>query len=286
MDIHKLRIFAESWNVAYRKKQKGVPLDRLEEPFIVIRNSFRYWAADPFLFEKDGDTYIFAELYDYILARGVIGYLKLNADKPRWIPIIRERHHLSFPFIYEFNNEIFILPESIESKTLYQYRAVGFPDHWEKEEALLTNVRLVDTTPIKENDYKKALTYDIDDESLKYIDFSTKKIELLYSDPDGRKRPAGYINAKEGLRIAQKSEEDYGKGLILYQFDYSREQKYTESEMKIVSPQDVILSPKIYLDGMHTYNQSDHYEVIDIKTRRFNILNLGVRFFRKLRAFI
>lgn len=42
-------------------------------------------------------------------------------------------------------------------------------------------------------------------------------------------------------------------------------------------------SKKIYLDGMHTYNASEEYEVIDIKTRRFNILNFMFRLLGKVR---
>jgi hypothetical protein len=34
---------------------------------------------------------------------------------------------------------------------------------------------------------------------------------------------------------------------------------------------------------MHTYNASTHFEVIDIKTRRFNLLNLLFRMLSKLR---
>ena len=283
MDIYKSRFFAESWNVAYRKRQEGIPFEKSDETFIVIKNSFRYWAADPFLFEKDNETYIFAELYDYIEAKGVIGYLRLNDKNPRWIPVIREKYHLSFPFIYEENNEIYILPESNESKTLYRYRAVDFPGRWAKEEAIVKDVRLADTTPIKEHNNNLALTYDLADDSLKLIDLTQKNIKLLYPDKTGVRRPAGYINADKGIRAAQECLEDYGKGIILYHFELSWEQDYHEIEIKRIYPKNVVLSKKLYLDGMHTYNQSENYEVIDIKTRRFNILNFCMRLFRTVR---
>ncbi len=277
MDIHKLRIFAESWNVAYRKKKDSGLLDRLDEPFTVIENSFRYWAADPFLYEKDNDVYIFAELYDYIHARGVIGYYQLTAAHPRWVPIIQESHHLSFPFIYEMNGSVYIMPEAHKSNTLYRYRAESFPDRWVKDAVFLTDICLVDTTPIREYGYNRALAYDSSKDLLKFIDLETKEIKLLYNDSDGLKRPAGYINAAAGIRAAQECGNDYGKGIIFYQFELTQEQDYKELELKRVHPQDVILSREVYLDGMHTYNQSNHYEVIDIKTRRFNVLNICMR---------
>ena len=283
MDIYKSRIFAESWNVAYRKKQEGAPLDQLEETFIVIKNPYRYWAADPFLFEKESDVYIFAELYDYVLARGVIGYIHLNSDTPKWTPVIKEKYHLSFPFVYEYNNEIYILPEANESKTLYRYRAVEFPNKWVKEDALLTSVRLADTTPIREYDYNLALTYDLNDDSLNLVDLDNKTLKLIDHDPKGLKRPAGFIKGIAGIRAAQECGDDYGKGIIFYRYELTQDQDYIEKEIRRVHPQDVNLSEALYLDGMHTYNRSKHFEVIDIKTRRFNILNFIVRL---RRAFI
>lgn len=38
------------------------------------------------------------------------------------------------------------------------------------------------------------------------------------------------------------------------------------------------------MDGMHTYNGLGEYEVIDLKTRRFNILNFVFRILGKFRG--
>ena len=48
--LEKSKLFAESWNVAWRKKAPGEILDDLNTEFKVIKNGFRYWAADPFVF--------------------------------------------------------------------------------------------------------------------------------------------------------------------------------------------------------------------------------------------
>lgn len=41
-------LFAESWNVAWRKINRESILTDKITPFAIIKNSFRYWAADPF----------------------------------------------------------------------------------------------------------------------------------------------------------------------------------------------------------------------------------------------
>ncbi len=290
MNFYTLPVFAESWNVAYRKKKCNAPLAHSDEPFTVINNSFRFWAADPFLFEKGEDIFIFAELYDYIRCKGVIGYYQLNAKRPHWIPVIQEEHHLSFPFIFEIDNEIYILPEANKSNSLYCYHAVEFPNQWERMAPFYTNVRLADTTIIPSCGHDFALSYDLSDESLKLLNLSDKTIKVLFWDKQGIRRPAGYISEETAIRVAQDCEHDYGEGLILYQYSFSEESGYQETEIKRVYPQEVILSKKLYLTGMHTYNQSRVYEVIDVKTRRFNILNFCVRMIRavkrKLRSII
>jgi hypothetical protein len=51
----------------------------------------------------------------------------------------------------------------------------------------------------------------------------------------------------------------------------------TETELREIRPEELKYDRKIFLDGMHTYNANARYEVIDIKTRRFNILNFIMR---------
>ena len=61
-----------------------------------------------------------------------------------------------------------------------------------------------------------------------------------------------------------------------------KDDEYSEEEIQRVFPEDLSYSQEIYLDGMHTYNRLDKYEVIDVKTRRFNLLNLASRIIGKL----
>lgn len=100
-------LFAESWNVAWRKINRESILTDKITPFAIIKNSFRYWAADPFLFEYENQFYIFAELYDYIKCRGCLGYCKWDGIKfSGWKKIITEAHHLSYPFILKARTSV------------------------------------------------------------------------------------------------------------------------------------------------------------------------------------
>lgn len=281
INIKKTPIYSESWNVAYRKKAGDGVLENLDQQFTVIQNSFQYWAADPFLFENGDDIYVFAELYDYRLCRGVIGYYQINAVNPKWKPVIQEDYHLSYPHIFRKNGEIYILPEANASNSLYLYKAVHFPDQWEKQEPVIKNLKLVDTTLFQVDGTWFALSYKLGNpNTLVLINTDSFQVKEIYKDYDGIRRPAGLMDGMHGIRVAQNCIEDYGKGIIVYKFQLDQNTDYSEHEIRTVYPNELSLSGKLFLDGMHTYNQSERYEVVDIKTRRFNPLNFIVRLVR------
>lgn len=285
-------IYTESWNVAWRlRKGTNTLLNDKDTLFTVKRNSFRYWVADPFLFEYRGETYIFAELYDYIHCRGSIGYCKWNGKKfGKWKQIILESYHLSYPYIFEKDGNIFIMPESGADKSLYLYHAINFPDQWKKEKILRENVTYGDTTLFMWEDHEYALTYDVKNENkyeLVLLDMEDSKNDYTLENIKNINmcRPAGKVMKikEEHMRPAQKCVNDYGEGLVFYKYN-CEQGRYSEKEIEIIVPQNLKYSKKILLDGMHTYNTSKHFEVIDLKTRRFNILNFVFRIVRKIKG--
>lgn len=290
-DIRKTALYAESWNVAWRKGYPGNILSDVETPFNIIQNSYRYWAADPFVYERNGDVFVFAELYDYVLRRGVLGYCKLEDSKHmNWIPIIIEDYHLSYPCIVEQDGKIYLMPESSESKELALYEAVNFPNKWEKKAILRQDVAFADTTPLYRTACRWALTHDINNPykpELLLIDLKNKFGDIhIKTSNSFQSRPAGHIFQYNGtyIRPAQLSlncDEGYGKGLLFYSCSIDEEKEYDEQLIKSVMPMDLKYSRKVMLDGMHTYNASENFEVIDIKTRRFNFLNFVFRVFNK-----
>ncbi len=280
--------YAESWNVAWRKKSVGSILNDKETEFKVIKNSFRYWAADPFVFEYEGKTYIFSELYDYVKCKGCLGYCELDHYRPKWVPIISEEYHLSYPYIFKIENEIFIMPESSANNDVTIYKAKLFPKQWEKVKIVRKNVKYGDTTLFEWKNHTYALAYGTKDENYQLflldLEEQEKDQRIECSEIECR-RPAGKIfyYGDKTIRPAQNCKNGYGKGLYFYEFSINENNIYKEKVIEKILPQQVTLSEKLYLDGMHTYNGSEHYEVIDIKTRRFNILNFIFRIIQKFR---
>ena len=287
-------IFAESWNVAWRKRPVGSILADEETPFSVIKNSFRYWAADPFVYEYRGEVFVFAELYDYVLRRGVIGYCKINGIKQeKWTVVITEKYHMSYPCIMEYNGKFYMMPETSAGEELVLYEAEDFPKKWKKVSVIRRNVRFADTTPIEGEEAGWALTFQIGNSPcLKLVNLIDGTREYLIDNENHLKiRPAGKMFKQRGryIRPAQNSLDygaGYGRSLIFYEYHLGQNGLYWEKRIAEVKPEALSFSSNIMIDGMHTYNATDEYEVIDVKTRRFNLLNFICRIVGKFQSIL
>ena len=183
-----------------------------------------------------------------------------------------------------------MLPEANESGMLYCYRAVKFPDQWERLEPIRKEVRYVDTSVFCWKDKKMALTYQIlDNENYKLvlldIDEPKNDKEINVSDIAFR-RPGGRMDSEKRVRVAQNCLNGYGEGLVFYRYNLADDGEYTEREIARISPEQLNYSRKMYLCGLHTYNSNEKYEVIDIKTRRFNVSVFCIRAKNRLKRMI
>lgn len=282
-DIRNTPLYAESWNVAFRHKPQGTILSDRKTPFAVIPNSLHYWAADPMVFTHEGRTYIFAELYDYTLCRGIIGVSEYrgNGSFGVWKPIIQEDFHMSYPYVFRTGEEIYMIPETTQKNALLLYRAVEFPMRWELHKVICENVCWADTTIIPDGDGFLGRTQAC--QNGRDLDLQirlTRELELQdrteRPDSDTRiNRPGGrpFFHQGRWWWVSRDCREGYGKALF---FRSDREEAH-------LLPQELNYSHDFYLDGMHTYSATEEFEVIDLKTRRLNPLNLCTRLIAKFR---
>src|SRR5204862_6039543 len=81
---------------------------------VVVRNPPGRFLADPFVATREGDTVIFVEDFDFASGKGAISALRLlPAGRYELIPnVIEESFHLSFPYLFEYAGELYMVPES------------------------------------------------------------------------------------------------------------------------------------------------------------------------------
>jgi len=278
---------AKVYSVAIRKRN-GDSFWELKNPrFEICRklNCHRYWAADPFLFERQGTTYLFYEWFDLIRKRGYLAYSVIDdqGQAGKAHIIIKGKTHFSFPCIFELNGEICILPETSEKNNLELYVATDFPNQWEKKIVLKERFLCCDSVVFHHQGkcyiVSSALFQPPKEGTLQscYVNnilFSLEGIKLKAVDETCGIGDYGIRNAGKILQSNQKmirvgqlcSDHQYGKGIVFW--NVKNLHPYEEIFERQVSVEDIaqydVFKTLPKLIGFHTYNRTEQYEVIDI----------------------
>ncbi len=282
----------ECWNVAYRKHSADI--ERNKSAFRIIPNPFLYWVADPFVFKRGNKYYIFAELYNRITYKGQIGYCVLSDDLKhvsRWRMAIKADVHLSFPFIFEKEKNIYIMPESCRAHDLRIYKCTRFPYKWEIDRTVLKNVVMADSIVL---DAQTIVSYDNIDRPRKLLLF--KKTDKGWEntdcveDSEMRLRLAGKMFTEKGanyLPLQDSSEDMYGRNVSVYKIQCFKDIGKGENFSYQISPEGLVFKGLPYNPcGIHTFNFDGECEVIDVKTYTDNKLSLVGYIFKRIREVI
>lgn len=144
---YEAQAFAEQWFIALRpRRPEAFPSSM--EGFRIIAPPLGRFYADPFLIEWSGRHYVFFEEYFRGCNRGRIAYCEIRPDGTLSEPqIALERaSHLAYPFVFAYDDALYMIPETADAKSVELYRARKFPGLFEFERILLREVNAVDTT--------------------------------------------------------------------------------------------------------------------------------------------
>jgi hypothetical protein len=282
-----LRLFSESlrarvsarlggshpqWFLAIRRRTTVHSFDDATGYKLIMPPSDRFY-ADPFLFKKDGKTFLFLEDLRYSEGRALISYCELSSDGTPGpvIEVLRRPYHLSYPFLFEENGEIYMIPETKGNRTVELYRATDFPTKWTLETILLSDIYAVDAT-IQKIGVKYWMFVGISNGRYSNCD----ELGIFFSDAlkgpwtphpanpvvsDVRSaRPAGAFFYDQGrlIRPSQDCAKAYGYATVFSEVLTLTETEYEERPIARLDPGWV----KGNL-GTHTYTRTDEFEVID-----------------------
>jgi len=113
---------------------------------IFIENEEGTFNADPFVIEKDNKNFCFVECFNYSEKKAKINVYELSEKGYVFLgTALEESFHLSFPYIFEFNNEIYMVPESSKNRDIRLYKCQNFPLDWRLQEVLIDNIDAADS---------------------------------------------------------------------------------------------------------------------------------------------
>lgn len=283
--------FESSWECVYRRLE-GAPLSKSDRPFSTIRVSKRYWCADPFLAEENGSCYFFCEVMDRRTSRGLLGVGRLNPHGDSGIDrLIDLNCHSSYPNVFKYRDRWYLIPETIDRRTIELYRAVRFPYEWERAAELQTGIGAVDTTAFVRNGRVYLFIYepgrDASDLSLAELDMDALTLGGIrhvrrYAQKLGR--PAGGVLQIDDadVRPTQCGVKFYGERIIAKAFRFAEDgDAYEEADWAEMDAGALNVGGKPV--GTHTYNCCGGYEIYDILRRKFRPLRPVQLALKKLR---
>ena len=267
------------WYVAHRKKG--------EKEFSIAEVPEGQWCADPFVYEVDGEHYIFVEQYKIDKDKGCIGYYRIDNGIPVNKGIIIENsYHMSYPDVFEYNGNHYMIPESSANNTVDLYVADSFPEKWRKIKTLIDGEKLVDSTVYQEGRKYYIITYSMINgyEVRVYkLDMGLMSVTQLSSKRYSRNvgRPGGRLfweNSKL-LRPAQDCSKKYGEALILDEVDQiDQNGEYIEHEVRRIDLNSIVLNKQF--ERVHQLTDDGMYTVIDVFKEKMDLLH-GVKILRR-----
>ncbi|WP_261857321.1 glucosamine inositolphosphorylceramide transferase family protein [Photobacterium sanguinicancri] len=239
------------------------------------------YEADPFVFKLDGKHYIAYEVFDYLHGNGKLECIDLNGQRYDFFnELNRVKGHKSFPFMIEFNGELYCVPETLDLNEISLYKFNRQERCFKKESVILSGAQYNDSC-IKEVEGKYYLFTSIASAPFEQLLFCSEQLFGPYfSHPQspiadslnvGRNGGGILDNKDEMYRVTQDCEFTYGGKVNLVRIDTISPTEYKESFVKDIKP--IVPFP----DGLHTLSYCDGIAVIDGKVT----LRKGVNVFRK-----
>ena len=176
------------------------------------------FVADPFMLRGQ----LFFEVMNSDTNRGEIGFAtsRTGLDWTYQQIVLREPFHLSYPYVFEWEDTCYMIPETLGANAVCLYRADEFPRRWSLAARLIEG-QYADPSIVRFNDlwwlFVCSRPYGHDTLRLYFADQlmgpwrEHPRSPIITADPR-RARPAGRIMArnKKVLRFAQDCVPEYG----------------------------------------------------------------------------
>jgi hypothetical protein len=226
--------------------------------------------------EKD-TYYVFIEEYLNSTRKGHISVIELDRKKgvvSGPTTVLERDYHLSYPFVFEWNNNHYMVPESAANKTVELYRSTKFPFEWQLEKILLKDVRAKDAT-LAEIDGQWWMFVSIAEHSIPdelYLFYADSPLgpwtphprNPEKSDVRGSRPAGGLFNWHDELyRPAQNSSGRYGYGMSINKITRLDPEEFREEEVSTILP-----NWNKNLLGTHTITIGGDLTVIDCLVKR------------------
>lgn len=266
------------YNIGFFDFDKQVLFGKADIHWMVHPYKDRFF-ADPFIVDMTTDVIkVLVEELFYHDGRGRITLLMVDRKTFRLVyrkVLLDLPTHLSFPFIYRTETEIYVIPENSQSGGLHAY-------HWDGNAETLTWIStlveqpLIDSVIVRDNNGKYLLFGSLpgkqehanlfvwqSGEPLRGYE-RVSSVPVIDNRPDCARRGGGFFTVDGTLYAAvQSCAYSYGEALRICKVNRLSANYLEEEEVGVLRPD------KRYPSGLHTFNLYKGLCVVDGLTYLF-----------------
>jgi hypothetical protein len=278
-------LYTRLWQVRVRERE-AEPTSGWLQARALVRWQPGHLYADPFLFAHDGRHHLFCEELLPGSRRAVISHTELNLDgsvaaAPQ--PVLEAAYHLSYPFVFAHDGQVFMIPETASQGRVELYRATHFPRAWSRERTLLDGLAACDATLLDDNG-RLWLFVGVAAANAALLDelhlFTATTLEGPWQAHPANPvvsdvrcaRPAGAIQrwGPRLVRPGQDGSRRYGGAVSFREIEELSLERYAEHEVARLEPGDLGAAR-----ATHTYSCDGRFEAIDLRERKLRAFTMG-----------
>jgi hypothetical protein len=282
----------EDWNVGYCETSMDNFINSNKDSLNIQwfkKPRKNCYFADPFIIKTKKDTYIFFEWYSYVRGKADLAVALKSEGFKKYHKLTNFKEHRSYPYVFEYEDNIYCLPEANATKQVTLYRFDEEKLSLEKDSVLLDGFPIVDAT-LHHHDGKWFMFLVNQKNSHTHLEiYYSENLRGPYQAHDlnpvmidcSKARPAGKIFSFEGktIRPSQNCTEHYGQSITLEEIDLLTEKQFKTKEFGRILP----VENCDYDEGIHTINSDDGIVVFDGKRFVFTFFGLKQQLKQKIR---
>jgi hypothetical protein len=268
--------FALQWRIAIRTGGRhicGTDGKPDTDGFQWVESPKGHFYADPFVIVRNGQHWLFFEDYHYRDKRGRIACAPISSSGDiRDVQIALEAaSHLSYPYIFEDGDLLYMIPENGAEKAVRLYACVSFPHQWTPV-ADLFHGPAFDTSTCQHDGLWWFFTTLQDPRGLGvslYLFFSESLKGKWQYHPAN---PISYDvrNARGAGRLFKCKDKlirPSQNGTIRYGYSFALNEVVTLTPSEYEERAILTIKPELFgkLVGTHTYNRGGSVEAIDVQ---------------------
>jgi hypothetical protein len=198
------------------------------------------FVADPFMIYEHETWYMFFEVMNLLTNKGDIGFATSN-DGLNWNYqkiVLDEPFHLSYPYVFKWNDEYYMIPESSQANSIRLYKATDFPTKWLFVKTLLDGRDFVDPSIFQYHDLWWLFTATSESRNILRLYYSHQLMGDWIEHPkspviEGNAkiaRPGGRVVIFDGkiIRYTQDCQGIYGNQLRAFEITNLTTKNYEE----------------------------------------------------------